>query len=151
MTYEEYLPRGKTGKIAVSTAPCGLICELCGERSHCRGCNFSRQDELECCCFQRKCCDGKKLRGCWECTGFPCGKDMHDLSAHGVRIVAFVQYIKEYGLEHFAERIAENEKNGILYQRDHKNFTGDYDDFANAEDVMNLIENGKDMIEIGKA
>ena len=39
MTYEEYSALGEAEKIAASVAPCGLICELCSERSHCKGCN----------------------------------------------------------------------------------------------------------------
>lgn len=151
MNYEEYSSLGKTEKIAASVAPCGLICELCSERSHCKGCNFSSKDEIKCCCFQRKCCDKKELNGCWECPDFPCGKDMHNVSEHGVRHIAFVRYIKENGLERFAERIAENEKNGIIYHHDPKNYTGDYDGFSNAEDVIDLIEKGKETVRNGKA
>ena len=151
MTYEEYSALGEVEKIATSVAPCGLICELCSERTHCNGCNFSKQNEIECCCFQRKCCDEKNLKGCWECPDFSCGKDMHDVSQHGVRLIAFVQYIKEHGLEHFAERIAENEKNDIIYHRDPKNYTGDYDGFESMEEVMSLIENGKETVKNGKA
>ncbi len=151
MTYDECNAlESAEEKISASVAPCGLICELCSERTHCKGCNFSRQEEIECCCFQRKCCDEKNLKGCWECSDFPCGKDMHDLSKHGVRLVAFVRYIKENGMERFAKRIAENEKNGIIYHRDQKNYTGDYDVFSKAEDVIALIENGKETVLNGK-
>ena len=132
----------KTEKVEKSIAPCGLICELCSERTHCRGCNFSRKDELECCCYQRRCCEDKKISGCWECDKFPCGKDMHDISQHGVRLIAFIRYAKENGLHKLAERIVKNEQNGIIYHRDPVNYTGDYDGFSSEDEVIELLEKG---------
>lgn len=132
----------KTEKIEKSIAPCGLICELCSERTHCRGCNFSEKDELECCCYQRRCCEDKKISGCWGCDKFPCGKDMHDISKHGVRMIAFVRYAKENGLHKLAERIVKNEQNGIIYHRDPVNHTGDYDGYSSEEEVIELLEKG---------
>lgn len=58
---------------------------------------------------------------------------------------------KENGIERFADRISENEKNGIIYHRDPKNYTGDYDVFSKEEDVIDLIENGKETAKNGKA
>ncbi len=98
MNCEQYIKR-----IAASVAPCGLVCELCSERSHCKGCNFSMADEIECCCYQKKCCVEKGIKGCWECGDFSCGRDMHDVSIHGVRLTAFVRFIKENRLKKFAE------------------------------------------------
>lgn len=143
MKYEEYVMiSDKTEKIEKSIAPCGLICELCSERTHCRGCNFSRKDELECCCYQRRCCENKKISGCWVCDKFPCGKDMHDISQHGVRLIAFIRYAKENGLHKLAERIVKNEQNGIIYHRDPVNYTGDYDGFSSEDEVIELLEKG---------
>lgn len=143
MKYEEYVMiSDKTEKIEKSIAPCGLICELCSERTHCRGCNFSGKDELECCCYQRRCCEDKKISGCWECDKFPCGKDMHDISQHGVRLIAFIRYAKENGLHKLAERIVKNEQNGIIYHRDSVNYTGDYDGFSSEDEVIELLEKG---------
>lgn len=141
MTYEEYTAlESKAERISASTAPCGLICELCSERTHCKGCNFSTQEEIACCCFQRKCCDEKGIRGCWECKEFPCGKDMHDVKEHGFRLVAFVEYIRDKGLKRFGEVIAENEEKGIIYHRDSANYTGDYDGFGSVKEVIDFME-----------
>ena len=138
MNCEQYIKR-----IAASVAPCGLVCELCSERSHCKGCNFSMADEIECCCYQKKCCVEKDIKGCWECGDFSCGRDMHDVSIHGVRLTAFVRFIKENGLKRFAECIYINEKNGIVYHRDPEHYTGDYDGYASEKDVIELLEKGK--------
>ncbi|MCD7740854.1 MAG: DUF3795 domain-containing protein [Ruminococcus sp.] len=143
MEYEEYMMiSDKTEKVEKSIAPCGLICELCSERSHCKGCNFSKKDELGCCCYQRMCCDNKKISGCWECQDFPCEKDMHDVSQHGVRLVAFVRYAKIIGLHSLAECIVKNEEKGILYQSDPVNYTGDYDGFNTEDEVIELLMKG---------
>lgn len=143
MKYEEYMMiSDKTERLEKSIAPCGLICELCSERSHCKGCNFSKKDELGCCCYQRMCCDNKKISGCWECKDFPCGKDMHDVSQHGVRLVAFVRYAKRIGLHSLAECIVKNEEKGILYQSDPVNYTGDYDSFNTEDAVIELLMKG---------
>lgn len=37
------------------------------------------------------------------------------------------------------------------YHRDPKNYTGDYDVFSKEEDVIDLIENGKETAKNGKA
>lgn len=37
------------------------------------------------------------------------------------------------------------------YHRDPKNYTGDYDIFSNAKDVIDLIEKGKEAAKNGKA
>ena len=78
----------------------------------------------------------KGIKGCWECGDFSCGRDMHDVSIHGVRLTAFVRFIKENGLKRFAECIYINEKNGIVYHRDPEHYTGDYDGYASEKDVI---------------
>lgn len=144
MTYEEYMMiSDKTEKVEKSIAPCGLICELCSERTHCKGCNFSKPEEISCLCIQRKCCDEKGISGCWDCDDFSCGKDMLDISKHGVRLVSFVRFARENGLHKLAESIVRNEKNGIIYHRDHKNFIGDYDGYSCEDEVIELLEKGK--------
>lgn len=128
-------------EITKSIAPCGLICALCPD--NCKGCNFSEDSEIPCVCFQRKCCRSKDLRGCWECADFPCDKNMFDESTHGFRLKAFVQCAKEDGIEMLTKCIIRNEKMGIIYQRDHKNYIGDYDGLKSQEDVLKLLRTGK--------
>ncbi len=143
MQYEKYIALGRTERIENSIAPCGLVCELCSERAHCKGCNFSKKDELECFCHQRRCCDEKGFEGCWECSDFPCGKDMQDVSQHGVRLIAFTEYVRRNSRKALAERLSENEKNGIIYHRDPVNYTGDYDGYSELEEVISLLESGE--------
>ena len=128
-------------EIAESVAPCGLVCALC--RNDCKGCNKSKDSEISCMCFQRKCCRKKGLKGCWECPDFPCKSDMFDETKHDVRIKAFVRCIKEDGTQKFAEYILRNENNGVIYHRDNKNYTGDYDWLKNEEEVISLLRTGK--------
>lgn len=142
MEYEKYSTLGRTEKIASSIAPCGLVCELCAERAQCKGCNFSKKEELKCCCHQRRCCDERGFSGCWECAHFPCGKDMHDLSLHDIRLIAFVEYVKRNGRKALAQRLVENEKRGVIYQRNAINYTGDYDGYSTVAEVISLLENG---------
>ncbi|MDO4945260.1 MAG: DUF3795 domain-containing protein [Ruminococcus sp.] len=148
MEYEKYISLGRTERIEHSIAPCGLVCELCSERTHCKGCNFSKKDELECCCHQRRCCDEKGLEGCWECSDFPCGKDMQNVSIHGVRLIAFTEYVRRYSRKALAERLVENEKNGIIYHRDPVNYTGDYDGYISMDEVIALLENGEEICKV---
>lgn len=143
MKYEQYITLGRTKRIENSIAPCGLVCELCSERTHCKGCNYSSQEEITCCCFQRRCCDEKKIEGCWKCEDFPCGKDMYDVSKHGVRLLAFAEYVKRNSCKALAERLVVNEKKGIIYHRDPVNYTGDYDGYNTVDEVISLLENGK--------
>lgn len=143
MTYEEYmLISDKTEKIEKSIAPCGLICELCSERTHCKGCNFSKDEEIGCLCYQRKCAKEKNIKGCWDCEEFCCGMDMHNPDEHGIRLVAFVRFAKENGLHKLAECIVNNEEDGEIYHRDHVNYTGDYDKFNTEDEVIELLMKG---------
>lgn len=68
---------------------------------------------------------------------------MHNPDEHGVRLVAFVRYAREHGLHKIAECIVSNEKDGIIYHRDHVNYTGDYDNFNTEDEVMELLTKGK--------
>ncbi|BAI61123.1 conserved hypothetical protein [Methanocella paludicola SANAE] len=126
-----------------SIACCGLICRLCHLAGDCDGC---RNTASKCSnhsdhwggCYQRKCCRGRGIKGCWECGDFPCDKEMFDVTTHDLKIRACVRCIKEDGPERFVEYVLGNEKNGIRY-----GFRKDYDGLGSEEEVLRLLRIGK--------
>ena len=98
-----------------SIAYCGLVCGRCHLKTECDGCkntaSLCARSEV---CYQRNCCMQRGLQGCWECTEFPCGKDMHG-PTHDLRIRAFVAFIKAEGAETLVDCLLRNEERGIHY------------------------------------
>jgi len=124
-------------------AYCGLACAVCGENENCAGCrNDGCKNKERCKHFV--CCKEKNIRGCWECDNFPCG-GMHEK----VRIYALALFIKEHGEERLLECLERNEKNGIVYHYPNQ-IIGDYDKCKTADEVMDMIMNGKIMNGKGK-
>ena len=125
--------------IADSVAYCGLICFLCQPSDACRcrsekpcGKRLSGNG-----CYQYNCCTTKGIKGCWECSEAPCGKDM--LAEGKVKMRAFVTCIREDGLDHFSEYIVRNALQGVVYHRE--GIRGDYDLTAEDE-VLKLLRTG---------
>ncbi len=58
-----------------------------------------------------------------------------------IKPYAFTLFVKRYGENALLDRLAENEKNGVVYHR--KGITGDYDDFDDAEKLIEFIKTGK--------
>lgn len=46
-----------------------------------------------------------------------------------------------YGIEKLLDCLEQNEKNGVVYHREGIN--GDYDDFENADELIEFIKTGK--------
>jgi hypothetical protein len=130
-------------ELARTIAPCGLICGLCGEAPNCKGCRDDGGCARAAECFQRKCCSDKEIKGCWKCADFPCGKDMFS-PERDVRLQAFVRCAKEDGLKSLAAYVLRNQENGVLYHKDKRNHTGDYDGLGSEEAVLKLLREGKD-------
>ena len=129
-------------ELAKMIAPCGLICGLCGEASHCGGCRSEESCARADVCYQRKCCAERGIKGCWKCPDFPCGQDMFS-PEHDVRLIAFVRYAKEDGPKALAGYLLQNQDNGIIYHRDEQTHAGDYDGLGSEEAVLELLRNGK--------
>ncbi len=120
-----------------SIAYCGLVCGRCHQRTECDGCkNTAKLCSRSAVCYQRNCCIQRGLQGCWECTEFPCGKDMHGPS-HDLRIRAFVTFIKTEGAETLIDCLLKNEAQGIFYGH-HR----DYDGKQSEEEVIQLLKTG---------
>ena len=123
-----------------SVAYCGLICILCHKADQCNGCKSENtscdkylSDEG---CFQRSCCINKNINGCWECSDFPCDKDMYS-STHDPKIKAFARCIQKDGIKNFIDYVLENKKKGldVRFQKDYDNRT--------EEDVLKMLRTGK--------
>lgn len=128
-------------KIAKSIAYCGLICPLCQseEVCSCKTKNRCGKKQSEEGCYQYTCCTEKGINGCWECNQSPCGKDM--LAPKKIKMRAFVQCIKEDGLEEFSKYIVRNIEKGVVYH--HNGVRGDYD-LETEEEVLNLLRSTKE-------
>lgn len=126
-------------RIAGSISCCGLICGLCNQDGtcNCRTENHCGKRLSPDGCFQYACCSEKGYKGCWECPDFPCDKDM--FTKDKIKIRAFVQCIKEDGLEAFSQYIIKNAEKGIVYHRN--GIFGDYD-LKNEADVLKLLRTG---------
>lgn len=127
-------------QIANSVAYCGLICALCQPETvcSCKGNNHCGKRLSPQGCYQYNCCRAKGLSGCWECEDAPCGKDM--LAPEKIKLRAFVQCIKEDGLEQFSQYIAANQEKGLVYHR--TGIMGDYD-LETEDAVLALLRSAK--------
>ena len=57
-----------------------------------------------------------------------------------IKPYSFTLFIKRYGEDKLLDCLEENDKNGIIYHREGIN--GDYDDFDDAEKLINFILTG---------
>ncbi len=116
-------------------ARCGLACCLCSQNSECSGCNSNNCNNKDF-CENRKCSIDKNLKGCYECNE-NCRKGL----LSNIKPYAFTKFIKLYGKEKLLNCLERNEKSGIIYHR--KGINGDYDNFDNAQELINFIKTGK--------
>ena len=103
-------------EIISSIAYCGLICKLCHLSDECDGCksknNRCSKHLSSVGCYQFNCCVEKAINGCWECTEFPCNKDMYS-DSYSPKIKAFARCIREDGIEKFTTYIIDAIKRGL--------------------------------------
>ncbi len=92
-------------ELSDTVAYCGLICGICyglgPENCDCRTNPKPQADD----CYQRNCCIGKGIEGCWECEEFPCENGCfgeYHLGWRGL-CVASVQYAREHGVRALVE------------------------------------------------
>ena len=119
-----------------SIAYCGLVCGFCCPDGKC-SCKSENNCGKRLCpegCYQYNCCTSKGIKGCWECSDSPCYKDM--LAPGKIKMRAFVQCIKEDGIQKFIGYLEQNEKDGIVYHK--SGVMGDYNLF-NEKEVLNLL------------
>ena len=123
-------------KRELGIAYCGFACCLCSENADCKGCKQNGcATYAE--CQNYGCVTEKGLGGCWECPEFPCGKGMLEKP----RMRAFVRFAKEHGEQGLLERLAENERAGIVYHYP-GGLTGDYD-LENEQEILDRLEYGR--------
>ena len=121
-------------KRELGIARCGLACCLCSEHVNCHGCDSNECPENDR-CENKKCSIEKGFSHCYLCQE-ECQKGM--LSK--IKPYAFTMFIKKYGEDKLLDCLEENEKKGIVYHREGLN--GDYDDFDDAERLMDFILTG---------
>ena len=122
-------------KRELGIARCGLACCLCSENTTCNGCNSGDCPDNDW-CENRKCSIEKGFSGCYACE-----KDCKRGLLNKIKPYGFTLFIKRYGIEKLLDCLEENEKRGILYHR--KGIIGDYDDFEDAEKLIEFIKTGK--------
>jgi hypothetical protein len=124
-------------KLVDSIAYCGLVCGMCHLSAECDFCrNTARLCARSTVCYQRDCCIDRGLHGCWECTEFPCGEDMHG-PPHDLKIRAFAAFIRAEGCEAFIDCLLRNQASGIHY-----GLGKDYDGMRSEEEVIRLLRTG---------
>ena len=121
-------------KRELGIARCGLACCLCSENNSCRGCNSGKCSGKEW-CENRKCSLSKHIDHCYNCD-----EDCQKGLLSKIKPYAFTQFVKKYGEDYLLDCLERNEKNGIVYHRN--GIVGDYDDFDNAEEIIDFIKKG---------
>lgn len=122
-------------KRELGIARCGLACCLCSENVTCSGCNTGDFPDKDW-CENRKCSIDKEISHC-----YACGEDCQKGLLGKIKPYGFTLFARLYGEETLLDCLERNEKNGVVYHRE--GITGDYDDFDNAEALMEFIRTGK--------
>ena len=122
-------------KRELGIARCGLACCLCSENGSCPGC---RSDGCggKSWCENRRCSIEKRLDGC-----FDCNEDCRRGLLAKTKPYAFTQFARRFGCCALLDCRGRGEKEGVVYHR--SGITGDYDDFDDAEALMEFIRTGK--------
>ena len=113
---------------------CGLACCLCRENEHCRGCGSGDCPD-KAWCPNRKCSLEKGVDHC-----YACGEDCRKGLLSKTKAYGFSLFVKRYGESALLDCLERNEKRGVVYHRE--GITGDYDAFADPEDLIAFLRNG---------
>ena len=130
----------KSEELVNKIAYCGLICRLCYRAADCDGCRQSANAcERNCSdegCYQRNCCIGKGLAGCWECAGLSdCNEGIYS-DMQNPKVKAFALCIQQDGVENFIAYVARNLRHGLSVEKGR-----DYD-FKPVPEVLKLLRTG---------
>lgn len=121
-------------KRELGIARCALACCLCSENDQCNGCHSDQCRDKDW-CVNRKCSLEKGLERCADC-----GEDCRKGLLEKLRPYAFNLFIRRYGMETLLDCLERNERSGVVYHRE--GLEGDYDGFADAEELIRFIRNG---------
>lgn len=122
-------------KRELGIARCGLACCLCSENVKCNGCDSGGCPDQDS-CENWKCSMEKDLTHCYECKE-QCQKGL----LGKIKPYTFSLFARKYGEEKLLDCLERNEKNGVVYHR--SGINGDYDEFDDAEKLMEFIMTGK--------
>ena len=121
-------------KRELGIARCGLACCLCSENDSCGGCGSGECPDNDR-CENRKCSWQAGIMHCYECDR-DCRKGM----LAKIKPYGFTLFAKRYGEKALTDCLERNEKAGIVYHRE--GIIGDYDDFDDAEKLIEYIKTG---------
>ncbi|MFZ5354035.1 MAG: DUF3795 domain-containing protein [Bacillota bacterium] len=115
---------------------CGLCCVLCNDKlkGSCEGCMDTKAES----CDTKACCQSIGVAGCFDCSKFPCDKEMFN----NKRVSAFNKFAKENGAEKLAACLIRNDEAGIKYHKPDGS-KGDYDKLETEAEIIKLIEQGR--------
>ena len=113
---------------------CGLACCLCSENTVCSGCNSGQCPDRDR-CENRRCSMAKGFTHCYECPE-SCTKGLLGKT----KAYAFTRFAGLYGEERLLDCLERNEKSGVVYHR--IGITGDYDDFDDADALIEWLRTG---------
>jgi hypothetical protein len=119
-------------------AYCGLACCVCGENENCAGCRNEGCVNKDW-CKNRSCCIDKGIKGCWECSAFPCGEGL----LNNIRPLTFSKFIAEFGEETLLSCLEANEKAGLIYHYENQ-LIGDYDKPGTEDGIIHMLLHGKE-------
>jgi hypothetical protein len=140
--YVKYILKGDflmsytTNEIKDSIAYCGLVCKLCneGKSGSCAGCREKSGG-----CSIKTCAEKRKLKGCWECSEYPCGEGMFNSR----RSKVFLKCAKEEGVHSLAAYLKRNADEGIQYHKEDGSI-GDYDALGSEAEIYKLLKGNTD-------
>lgn len=72
---------------------------------------------------------------------FLCEADCRKGMLSKIKPYGFTEFARRFGIEKLIDCLEENERKGIIYHRD--GIMGDYDDFDDAEELIEFILTGK--------
>lgn len=122
-------------KRELGIARCGLACCLCSENESCGGC-FADDCKDKDWCRNRKCSIEKGISHCYACEN-----KCRDGLLGKIKPYAFTLFAEKYGVDTLLDCLERNEKNGVVYHRE--GIIGDYDDFDDAEKLIEFIKYGE--------
>jgi hypothetical protein len=89
-----------------TVAYCGLVCGVCAHATpQVAGCAGCREGGGAKNCYQRECCVGNGLDGCWQCEEFPCDKGFYADEAWKGLCIGAVQCVKDIGIREYVDRL----------------------------------------------
>ena len=121
-------------KRELGIARCGLACCLCARNETCGGCHAESCPGAAWCAV-RACCAERGFTYCCEC---PEARTCRRGILAKMKPHAFTRFAQAHGLDALLDRLAEDERRGVVYHRE--GIAGDYDGFPDEEALLAWME-----------